>query len=104
MSEKIQVTAFLYETPVFDRHGRPVYLGDTLRCQHRTVPYGQTRIDTMTVTQAHWQYGTHGFARCELDFSQKNPRSKAICYHKFVDYEHGHETWAEVVEKPERRP
>lgn len=85
--------------PMLDRHGRQIEVGDRLRAQVCIGPYGQTKVVEVVVTEAHWPYcaiyGT-GPKECistTFDFDQRVLR----CATRHVDFEHGHETWAEVL-------
>lgn len=97
MADNVPVTGGTDRFPVFDRHGTRIHVGDTLRAKVCTGPYGQTKIVTAVVTDAHWQYCQMNvpgnLIGTAFDFKARVLR----CYHKHEDYEHGHETWAEVV-------
>lgn len=77
-----------------DRHGRPVEVGDLVRVQYTAGRYGQTKIDQGRVT------GLGQYGGLTLD------GARYVCvpregYHRHVDFEHGHETWVEIVAKKE---
>lgn len=81
--------------PVVDRNGVRICVGDTLRVKHCVGPYGQTRTSEMTVTEAHWQYCQHGVAATRFDFQTNTLRCASV----HNDFEHGHETWAEIIKR-----
>jgi hypothetical protein len=106
------VTGGAGKWPILDKHGKRIHVGDRIRAQICVGRLGQTRIVETTVTEAHWQYcsmsvpyrmfeggaeqwGTIG---TEYDFADKVLR----CYHEHRDFEHGHETWAEIVDNRQR--
>jgi hypothetical protein len=80
-------------SPIYDRHGERIHVGDKLRVQHCVGRYGQTKVEEMTVTEAHWTYCQHGVAGTEYDFAANVLR----CKHTHHDFEHGHDTWAEII-------
>lgn len=88
------VTGGAERWPIFDRHGRQIRVGDRLRAQICTGPYGQTKIVEVEVRSAHWTYCQEGGVNAEYDRASNTLR----CYHRHVDFEHGHETWAEVID------
>jgi hypothetical protein len=97
MSERVAVTGGANRYPIFDRFGARLHVGDRLRAQCCVGRYGQTRIIETTVTDAHWDYCQMNTQGCvisaEFDFAADVLR----CRHVHRDYEHGHETWAEVI-------
>lgn len=106
MSERIPCTGGAGRWPIFDRHGVRIHLGDRLRAQVCIGPYGQTEIIEIEVTEVHWQYcqspsgtksrdGRFHSASTEYDFKEHVLR----CYRKHEDVEHGHEQWAEIIQK-----
>jgi hypothetical protein len=73
-----------------DRHGRLLRLGDLVRVQHCVGRYGQTQITEGRVT-ALGEYG--GLTLDGARYVVVPPEG----YHRHVDFEHGHETWVEIV-------
>lgn len=102
-----QIVAWAYRTPVVDRHGKPVHLGDRVRVKRCTGPYGQTCIEEGVVTEqigggTHAQYGSVTFRTdagkyegAEVKYIYESP--VGVCADVFDDFEHGHETWLEVL-------
>lgn len=102
--EPIYVTGCGARYPVVDRHGVRIKVGDRLRAQVCVGRYGQTRLIETVVEQAHWPLGQY----CTQD-GGKGKETYVIpvrldgkvrvlhCATVHRDYEHGHETWAEVV-------
>jgi len=105
-----QLTAFNYNSPVFDRNGKPICLGDRIRVKRCIGRYGQTvteegvvveqspREDQKTQTSfGQLAYrdknGSLQYAAVEFDRATK----RGVCYHKHNDFEHGHERWVEVL-------
>jgi hypothetical protein len=76
-----------------DRNGRTICVGDRIRFQHCTGPYGQTRISEGVVDREHYEYGAIGSATLHYDATARVMRGR----HTHSDYEHGHETWIEVI-------
>lgn len=80
--------------PMVDRHGTPIRVGDTIRYQYCSGRYGQTKVgQPITVTDAHYDYCQIGGAGFHYDFKANVLRG----YHQHTDFEHGHETWVEIV-------
>jgi len=95
-----------------DRNGRLIKPGHHVRIQVCTGRYGQTAIRQGTVTKlSNWG----GFMiKTDKDFTEDCGRfgvqlrkagSEVYVtvprggYQKFEDFEHGHETWVEVIEQ-----
>jgi hypothetical protein len=85
--------------PIVDRHGTRIHVGDRLRAQVSVGRYGAVKVVEHTITEkeAHWPL-------CFLDVQQGlittryDPAAKQLeCHDVFHDYEHGHETWAEII-------
>jgi hypothetical protein len=97
-----QVTTFVSRCPVFDRHGVPVCVGNRIRAKVCVGRYGQTRIIEGVVEGEH-SPGGRFYIRLETGslypVTVESKNGKAVCYHKHIDYEHGHERWAEVLEE-----
>lgn len=87
------ITGCAKHYPMLDRNGRRIKLGDRIRYQHCVGRYGQTSISEALVDKPHYQYGEIEGAVFHLDFSADVLRG----YNKFDDWEHGHETWVEVI-------
>ena len=92
-SKPIVVTGCVDRSPMEDRNGKPIHVGDRIRYQHCIGPYGQTAISETIVTQAHYQYGMIDGANFDFDFK----RRFLVGYSKHEDCEHGHETWVIVL-------
>lgn len=98
----IEVTGGAGRWPIYDRLGRRIRVGDTLRAQVCVGRYGQTRVIVCVVTEAHWSYcqmtaaDSGGTARVVSAELASNP-TRLVCYNRHTDVEHAHETWAEIV-------
>lgn len=92
---KPQVTGWNSRTPLHDRHGNPLHVGDKIRAQVSTGRYGQTKIIEHTITRSHEPYGAINTQAQLIPFELKG--GKGIGHTKFDDFEHGHETWVEKV-------
>lgn len=91
------VTAWATHTPLHDRHGKPLHLGDKIRAQVSTGRYGATKIIEHTITQAHHPHGGINTQGHLIVFDYKG--DKGIGYTQFKEYSvHDHETWVEKVE------
>ena len=91
----------------FDRGGKVLGIGQTVRIQYCNGRYGQTRrvtcilqkigaygeIDVDTGKAGEGKYLYPGFSP-DKSLGQGALRG----YHKHVDFEHGHETWIEIVD------
>lgn len=101
--ERKQIVAWAYRTPVVDRHGKPVHLGDRVRVQHCIGRYGQVRIDEGVVSgDGTAQYGmvpvrTDDGRLVGADIKYTSGSPVGVCFDVFDDFEHGHETWLEVI-------
>lgn len=87
------VTGCAKRYPMVDRNDRRIQVGDRIRYQHCTGSYGQTAVSEAVVTESHYPYGQIGSAAFYLDFGASVLRG----YHRHDDWEHGHETWVEVL-------
>jgi hypothetical protein len=94
MNNRTPVVGGLHGVPMVDRYGTRLHVGDTIRYQHCTGPYGQTRIGTTVVTESRYDYPMIGHAGFEHDSKTGTLRG----YRKHEDFEHGHEKWVEVVQ------
>lgn len=91
------VTGGARSWPVFDRHGERIHVGDTLRAQCCVGRYGQTRIITFKVKEAYWPYCQQCVEGCVVGTDYDRDAEALRCAHVHNDFEHGHETWAEIV-------
>lgn len=91
--------------PVADRHGVQICAGDRLRVQVCVGRYGTVERFEIEVGSTYEPYGqilfsTPRHARRGI-FFHLGPHAAGIHwmrgYHRFDDFEHGHETWAEVI-------
>jgi hypothetical protein len=105
-----------------DRNGTRLEKGQTVRVQHCVGRYGQTRTVTGTLdgdvdlyggmqivlgpeTRAfsdYTKFGTKNYKAGEpyyvaSVFSFDHATNRRVGYSKFDDYEHGHESWVEIV-------
>ena len=82
---------------MLDRNDRQLHVGDRIRAQVVTGPYGQTAIVETTVTRAHEPYGQIQVANTQgiIAFHYRNGVLMGRSVHK--DYDHGHETWVEII-------
>lgn len=87
------VTACDERLPMVDRNRRRIRVGDVLRFQRCSGPYGQTERGTVTVTDSHYPMAYIGGAPFHYDFGT----GYLVGAHEHRDYEHGHQTWVEVV-------
>jgi hypothetical protein len=83
---------------VVDRRGEPIRVGDRIRFQHTTGPYGQTAISEALVTEKHFQNCNIAVAQLYMDWDYPGAR-RMVAYHRNTDWDHSHETWAEVVSR-----
>lgn len=95
------LTSRLDAIPVYDKNGIQVCLGDALKAQICIGRYGQvTQIDAVA-DKAHLQYGSLISSRNgkveTLFFNGFMIAGYDIGLNAFVDFEHGHETWIEIV-------
>jgi hypothetical protein len=86
--------------PVYDRNGLQVCLGDKLKAQMCTGRYGRvSQVETVS-NEEHTVYGAvNAFDKgraCTLYFNGHLVSGFDIGYKDFNDFEHGHETWAEI--------
>lgn len=103
-----QLTAFNKHLPVFDRHGNPICIGDSIRVKRCVGRYGETITEEgIVVPQTddnpeHADYGNFRYrnnkgkiecAGVRFDYQTQ----QAVCYTKHNDFEHGHERWVEVL-------
>jgi hypothetical protein len=91
------VTGGAKRWPMVDRHGRPLYKGCKIRAQVCTGRYGQTRIVEGMVDQAHYEYCCVIVGEHTADFQFDSSAGLLRGYHKHVDFEHGHETWVDLI-------
>lgn len=95
-------------TTYFDRYGVPLEVGQRVRVQHCVGRYGQTRIVT-GILRKIGQYGNvyvtteppSDEGRCMYPKFERDPNLGEDAmrgYHEHRDFEHGHETWIEVIE------
>lgn len=106
------VTGGSTRSPILDRQGVPLHVGDTLRAQCCVGRYGEVRTveHSLTPADAHWPL-------CFLDTRQltRNAEGRQVsclittrwdaaagvlrCQDTHHDVEHGHQTWAEILPK-----
>jgi hypothetical protein len=107
---KLRITAGSGRLPVVDRHDKPIHLGDKLRIQHCVGRYGQTMITEFVATEAHlpytqlnfpckpyWHSNNQQLSSGVVGFDYDAVRKVLRGHHVHNDFEHGHETWIEVV-------
>jgi hypothetical protein len=92
-----EVTGGTGHWPVLDRHGRPLRVGDRLLAQVCVGPYGQTERIEATVQDAHWQYCQMVVNGRVIGTEFDRAAQVLRCARTWNDYEHGHQTWAEVT-------
>jgi hypothetical protein len=81
---------------MLDRNGRQLHVGDRIRAQVCVGPYGQTAIVETTVTNAHEPYGQISANTRTIGFHYRD--GKLVGQHVHNDFEHGHETWVEILD------
>lgn len=96
---RIPCTGGTKHFPIYDRNGVRVCLGDTIRAQVCVGPYGQTRVIEGIVDQAHWQYCSFCINGKSVSTTIDFELDRLVCHRVHNDFEHGHETWAEVIKK-----
>lgn len=102
---------------IVDRSGKPVAVGAKIRVQQCIGRYGQTQIVEGTISQLtefngavltldkparqrrhdHWvtlEPGKLFFVSLPGEFDG----DRYVCARKFEDFEHGHETWVDVIQ------
>lgn len=87
------VTGCSRNWPMLDRHGKRIQVGDRIRYQYCIGEYGKTAIREAVVHHPHYPYGQIEDAAFEFDSTERVLRG----YHHHKDFEHGHETWVEVI-------
>ena len=99
MGERIEVTGCASRFPMVDRHGRRLEVGDVLLAQVCVGRYGAVKQFRVTVKDAHYPLGfidaQDGLVNFQYDAGTNTLRG----YLQHRDFEHGHEQWAEVVER-----
>lgn len=95
------VTCRADRVPAYDRHGVQLCVGDYVRAQVLAGRYGRTKIVEGRVLESHLPYGQFG---AKLDGQSSEVFLNAhfisgfdIGYMCNTDFEHGHETWCEIV-------
>lgn len=92
---RVPVTGCSGRFPMVDRNGQQIHVGDTIRAQVCTGRYGQTAIVETVVLNEHEPYGQIYAKTRTISFEFKNGILKG--HHLHNDFEHGHETWCEIV-------
>lgn len=87
---------------VFDRYAREIHVGDRLRWQETAGRYGETRIKEGTVSRPELSWGCivtdNGTVRVHWEWKPKDGPEGLYCRHVNDTYDHGHETWAEIIQ------
>ena len=87
---------------VFDCNGTPIHVGDKLKWQATAGPYGQTKMGSGKVTSAALVCGSivtdGGLVSCEWEWKPKDGPEGLYCRRENHSYDHGHKTWARIVE------
>lgn len=91
--QRIPVTGCAKRFLMVDRNGTQIHVGDRIRYQYCSGRYGQTAIGETIVTESHYQYGSIGNAAFRFDFKT----DQLVGKHSHNDFEHGHQTWVEVL-------
>ena len=92
---RIPVTGCIGRHPMVDRFGCQLHVGDRIRAQVCVGRYGQTSIVETIVPNAHEPYGLISAGVRTIGFHYRD--GKLIGQHVHNDYDHGHETWVEIV-------
>ena len=109
-----------------DRRGLELKIGAHVLVQQTAGPYGQTRqfkarIESLeplmpatilaTILEGSWTvYGKYGNSyyepgkRYRLQPTWTEKAGERWAYHEHHDFEHGHETWLELLDSPEYKP
>ncbi|ASJ88512.1 MULTISPECIES: hypothetical protein [Pseudomonadaceae] len=87
--------------PVYDRNGVQICLGDKLRAQISTGRYGAVGMVEAVAAPKHLPYAALSAQRngkdCSIYFNAYFVSGFDVGYHCSNDFEHGRETWVEVV-------
>lgn len=88
---------------VFDVDARPIHVGDMLEWQETTGRYGETQRGSGRVTQETLVCGCvvtdGGMISTHWEWKPKDGPEGLYCRHENYDTEHGHKTWARIVEE-----
>lgn len=107
------ITTRIYKWPAFDRNGVQICLGDKLKAQVCTGPYGRVEVFDFDVPNEHYQHGIlttavpgpKQVASFAFEPVTGRPDIKAdVGYRRNNDFEHAHEQWAEVVVRAAASP
>lgn len=95
------ITSRADRIPVYDRNGLQVCLGDKLKAQKCTGRYGRVAQVDAVADEEHTRLGAvnvvHNGSGATIFFNAHLISGFDIGYKDFVDFEHGHETWIEIV-------
>lgn len=78
-----------------DRYGRALAVGRRVRVQYCVGRYGQTDIVEGVIETLYPDLA--GLTLRRADGSLKYVNIERNGFHKFEDFEHGHERWTEIV-------
>src|SRR4051812_37756126 len=111
---------------IVDQIGKTLTVGQTIRVQRCVGPYGQTEVVEGTIEQLHSELRGATLRATKPTMTRATRTEPArpisvgevfyvalpgvwvkqvyVCKRTFVDFEHGHEVWVEVLENTEEGP
>lgn len=92
ITERIPVTGCKERFPIVDKHENRIHVGDKIRYQYCSGPYGQTAIGQTIVTKNHYHYPQIDRANFTFDFNKRI----LVGFKHHDDIEHAHKTWVEI--------